>query len=93
VDSFAAPSNLIGSINGTSAVLSWKDNASDEDGFTIERAVKIRGAVAFEAIGQVQANQTSFTDACGSGTFYYRVRAFKAGTKSGYSNEVTVRIK
>jgi PKD repeat protein len=93
VDDFAAPSNLDAAINGISVVLTWTDNTSDEAGFTIERAIKVRGQLTYETIGQVGADQTAFTDACGAGTFYYRVMAFKAGVVSGYSEVISARVK
>ena len=93
VDEFAAPSNLTASIDGASAMLTWTDNTSDEAGFTIERGFKVTGQIIYDTIGQVGADQNAFTDACGVGTFYYRVRAFKTGTVSGYSDVVTVKIK
>lgn len=92
-DTFAAPGNLQAAISGDAATLTWTDNTADEAGFTIERGVKITGKVTYDTIGQVAADQTTFGDGCGAGTFYYRVRAFKEGVVSGYSNAVTVRIK
>ena len=93
VDPFPAPGDLSASVNGTSVVLTWTDNTSDETGFTIERGIKIIGKISYETIGQVAADESTFTDDNGTGTFYYRVRAFKPDAESDYSNEITVRIK
>ena len=73
--------------------MTWTDNTSDESGFTIERATRVRGSITYDTIGQLASGQTVFNDPCGAGTFYYRVRAFKTGAVSGYSNAVTVRTK
>ena len=76
VDDFDAPSNLTASIDGASAMLTWTDNTSDETGFIVERGEKITGKISYSSLGQVSADQTTYVDACGAGTFYYRVRAF-----------------
>ena len=78
-DTFAAPGNLSATVSGDTALLTWTDNTTDETGFIIERGVKVIGVMVYENIGQTGAGQTSFADACGAGTFVYRVRAFKSG--------------
>lgn len=65
--------------------LTWKDNSSNESGFTIER--KTSGGV-YAKIAAVGANTTKYSDTSAQfGTaYYYRVKA--NGTfDSGYSNE------
>jgi len=67
--------------------LSWTDNASNESGFKIERAVTSGGPYThLETIG---ANEESYIDAGLSEvtTYYYQVLAFNAAGESGYSNE------
>ena len=92
-DTFAAPGNLSATVRGDTALLTWTDNTADEAGFIIERGVKVTGVMVYENIGQTGAGQTSFADDCGAGSFVYRVRAFKTGVLSAYSNEVKVRVK
>ncbi len=65
--------------------LTWKDNASNETGFTIER--KPSGGV-YTKIAAVGANKTKYSDTSAQYgvKYYYRVKA--NGTfDSGYSNE------
>lgn len=65
--------------------LSWKDNASNETGFTIER--KTAGGV-YAKIATVGANTTKYSDSSAQfgATYYYRVKA-NGNFDSGYSNE------
>jgi hypothetical protein len=88
-----APSNLTASRASGGANLAWIDNSSNESGFYVERAPA--GSTSFARIGQVGANVTSFFDTPGSGRFVYRVQAFNSSTgqTSGYSNQVTIRVK
>lgn len=98
----AAPTNLTGSAQKegkgkratTVAVnLSWTDNASNENGFAIERCVetgsKRNKVCSFSQIATTGANTTSFSDtSVPSGTVKYRVRAFNGAGNSAYTNEV-----
>ena len=74
-----------GSSPTSSLVLSWKDNASDETGFRIERSTD---GSSFAQIAQVGANVKSYTaGSLASGTtYYFRVRAYNGVGASGYSN-------
>jgi len=78
-----------GQAQAASASLTWVDNASTEDGFTLERQLN-GGAftVLFTAIG---ANLVSYTDSTlVQGTvdnvYCYRVSAFNTAGSSAYSN-------
>jgi hypothetical protein len=87
----AAPTNLVGTaISKTQINLSWTDNASNEDGFKIERCT---GATCtkFAQIATGCANTTSYgnTGMKKGTTYRYRVSAHNAGGASGYSNTVT----
>ena len=68
--------------------LSWTDNATNEDGFKIERKT---GAGSFSQIATVGANVTNYSDMglAASTAYTYRVWAFNAGGDSGYSNETS----
>lgn len=72
--SLPAPTNLAGSYNDGDVKLSWKDNATTETGYLIEREVP--GGI-FDAIALLPANATSYTDhyLLVEGTNSYRVRA------------------
>jgi hypothetical protein len=88
----AAPTGLTGqSAGGNSVVLNWADNASDEQGFKIERKT---GAGSYAEITQVAANTTSYRDSglTVNTTYSYRVRAFNSAGDSAYSNEVSVPV-
>ena len=66
--------------------LSWTDNSTNEDGFTIERSGSATGT--FAAIGSTVSNVTTFSDpALSPNTQYcYRVYAFNKIGNSAYSN-------
>jgi hypothetical protein len=93
----AAPSNLAATSAGLSVTLTWKDNAANETGFRIERGVKAKGLLTYKEIVAVGASSgsssASYTDKVSAeGTYYYRVRAYGAGTFSGFSNEAAIRV-
>jgi fibronectin type 3 domain-containing protein len=71
--------------------LAWTDNASNELGFRIERALGAKGA--FMLLAQVGANLTVYADASvNAGTSYrYRVQAYNAAGASAWSNVITIR--
>ena len=86
----AAPTSLTATATSTSQInLSWSDNSSDEDGFTIERKTGANGTYA--EIFTAAANATSYSNTgLAEGTNYvYRVRAFNAGGNSNDSNEAS----
>jgi fibronectin type 3 domain-containing protein len=85
----AAPSNLVATLSGGSAQLSWTDNAVNEDQFLIERCDG-PGCSAFTQIGASEANVASYVDpAIVAGQSYsYRVRAWTSG--GGYSDYTNV---
>ena len=91
----AAPSGLAATVSRTAAgpdtvTLNWVDNASNETGFTIQRATN----AAFTAnliTYSVAANVTTYSNAVAHGqTYYYRVRAANVLGASGWSNTATV---
>jgi pectate lyase len=82
----AAPSGLGASATSSSQInLAWTDNASNEDGFRVERSTD---GTNFSEIATTGANSTSYasTGLVASTTYHYRVRAYNAGGNSGYSN-------
>ena len=88
-----APYGLNAIVSGKTVTLSWSHAGVNEDGFYIERAAKIRGQYNFKRVATVGPNVTGYADTVAKGSYQYRVTAFQAGTVSGYSNEVEVRIK
>lgn len=86
-----APTELAAtSVEATAVTLSWKDNATDETGFRLERKV---GGGSFQEIQTLEANITQVTvTGLRSGISYsFRVRSAKASALSTYSNVVKVR--
>ena len=84
----AAPTNLVATVISKSQIsLTWTDNATNEDGFEIERC---KGATCtnFVQIATVGVNTTSYsnTGLTANTTYRYRVRAYNASGTSGYSN-------
>ncbi|MDO6743598.1 M43 family zinc metalloprotease [Tenacibaculum soleae] len=84
-----APSNLTSTTNSSSEIaLSWSDNSSNEDGFSIERTTD---GGSFSVIATTAANATSYsnTNLTSNTAYSYRVRAFSGNTNSSYSNTTT----
>ncbi len=67
--------------------LSWTDNASNEDGFEIERSVVGAGG-PWTLIATTTANSTSYSNiGLSANTIYwYQIRAYNSGGNSNYSN-------
>ena len=71
-------------VSAKRTVLSWTDNASNEEGFLIERSVN---GGAWTQVSQVGANMTRVNSTTQTrSTYAYRVRAFNGGGYSSYSN-------
>jgi predicted phage tail protein len=89
----AAPTGLTATAVSTSQInLAWTDNASNEDGFKIERS---NNGVSFIQIAVVGPNETTFssTGLQRNKTFHYRVRAYNASGNSAYSNTASAKTR
>ncbi|MBI4698972.1 MAG: fibronectin type III domain-containing protein [Nitrospirae bacterium] len=89
-----APSNLTVTATYQSQInLSWKDNSTDEIDFRIYG--KIDGDDAYERIGKVGANVTTYPHKSLQEytTYYYRVRAYNGLVSSPYSNTVSATTR
>ena len=88
--SLGRPSNLTAAAVSKNQIdLSWRDNASDEDGFAIERSSS--GQIIFKEVARVGKDVTKYSDSTLSPykTYDYRVRAYRNdGWNSEYSNWV-----
>ena len=86
-----APTNLTGTVISTTQVnLSWTDNATNEDGYKVERKT---GNGNYAVVGSMGANLTTFNDLglTPYTSYTYRVYAQNsAGNSLQYSNEVTL---
>ncbi len=83
-----APSSLTATALSTNQIrLSWTDNATNEDGFRIERC-KGSTCTNFALIATVGPNVTTYANSglSKNTTYRYRVRAYNASGTSAYSN-------
>jgi probable HAF family extracellular repeat protein len=90
----ATPTGLAGqALSGARVRLTWTDNADNELGFRVQRALGSQGS--FVLVGQVAANDTTFTDATAKGgkTYRYRVQAYNLVGSSGWSTTMTIRTR
>jgi hypothetical protein len=90
----AAPSNLVATAASQTQIdLDWTDNASNEDGFRIERSPD--GSSNWTQIATVGANVSAFSDTGlqASTWYYYQVRAYDEVGNSGYSNVAGARTE
>ncbi|MCG8310100.1 MAG: hypothetical protein MI975_22070, partial [Cytophagales bacterium] len=71
--------------------LTWQDNASNEDGFVVERNTNRAG---FQYLDSLAADSTSYIDSTTllGNEYIYRLSAFNSGGSSGYSNSDTVDV-
>ena len=78
---------LARSADAAQLAMSWTDNASDEDGFLVERRAFTGGAFRqVAALGPNVVGHLDSTVQAGSG-YCYRVRAFNLAGMSPYTNE------
>ncbi|WP_341225994.1 fibronectin type III domain-containing protein [uncultured Arcticibacterium sp.] len=84
-----APYNLNVVLNGTTAVLTWLDDANNESGFEVWRSETL--GTAGDKIGEVGRNVTTFSDdAISMGmTYYYSVKSVNS---VGSSDAVTTKF-
>lgn len=86
----AAPTGLAGSVAGTTATLTWTDNASDETSYAVYMA---QGSAGFAKIATIAAdsNRVNVTG-LSYGTFRFYVVAANSAGESAASNTVTVTV-
>lgn len=92
----AAPTSLTATASSTRGVinLAWVDNASNEQGFKLERC-QGSSCTNFAQVAQVGAGVRTFTNTGlkSNTTYSYRVRAFNANGNSAYSNRASARAR
>ncbi|MFT3787295.1 MAG: fibronectin type III domain-containing protein [Tepidisphaeraceae bacterium] len=89
----AAPTTLAGTAVSTTQInLTWKDNATNETGFRIDRAINstfTTGLVSTTAAANAQA--ASITGLTANTTYYFRVVALNGVLASAASNIATIK--
>jgi C1A family cysteine protease/PKD repeat protein len=91
-----APSGLAASVSGKVVTLRWTDNAGNETGFYVERALKAgKGSGVYARVATVHADVTGYNETVASGSYYYRVQAFNSltGRLSACSNVAAANVK
>ena len=99
----SAPSNLEAVVSATgkgkkqvkTAELTWTDNADNETAYIVERCEQTGKGKSkqcdFSQLGNdLPPDTTSFSDAPGSGTFMYQIRAINSVGPSAFSNVVKI---
>jgi FtsP/CotA-like multicopper oxidase with cupredoxin domain len=92
----AAPTNLTATLlAGPQVSLTWRDNATNETGFVVERAVN--GGAFAQVAAPGPRNRTGNvtwvdTTVVGGNTYAYRVKAMNGSTSSAYSNTATIVV-
>lgn len=85
------PNNLVATALGSTKVnLTWKDNSTNETGFSVER--KLAGESGYGLITTLGSNQTSYTDTSvlPKTSYTYRIRSWAGAKPSATSNEASV---
>lgn len=84
-----APTELAASVNGTTIVLTWRDNSHIEETYRIQRKI---GTGTFEEIASLGSNTTTHIDEDfpSSAELAYRIMAENGGDFSDASNEVSL---
>jgi Divergent InlB B-repeat domain len=83
-----APTNLVATPGAGQIVLNWKDNSTAEEGFRIFRRLEAETAFPTDAIGQVGADETTYTDSAISSaeSYVYSVQAFSSAGEGELSS-------
>ncbi|SHJ48998.1 Por secretion system C-terminal sorting domain-containing protein [Aquimarina spongiae] len=88
-DDINPPSDLTAQITEKDVTLNWKDNSTNENGFTIQR----NDGSGFERIDFVSRGVQTYEDKnLENGNYSYRVRAYDSDSYSDFSNTTEVVI-
>ncbi len=74
------------------ARVTYTDNSSNEDGFTIERQKRVGGVWGSSTLINVGENVTLLDDPAGDGRFRYRARAFNLSGSSAWTGWASIRL-
>ncbi|ANH81675.1 hypothetical protein A8C56_12395 [Niabella ginsenosidivorans] len=88
IDPLAPDSLEATSISASSIAMKWRDLATDETGYVVERRL---GISEFSIVATLAAGVTTYTDTLSTtGEYIYRVYAIRNGCNSAYSNQLAV---
>lgn len=91
-DNLALPVYVVsGSLGGVSVCLTWDDNSSDEDGFSVERSPDDSDWTVLTVTAAGIQEYQDDTVLSGN-TYYYRVGATKSGFSTSYSASVSISV-
>jgi|GEM_PF-1091821 len=74
-------------VSAHKAIVSWRDNANDEESYKIERRTGLDGDYEVLALLPPDSRYFSDTSVAPNTVYYYRVKAYKGFWESEYSNE------
>jgi hypothetical protein len=94
----AAPSNLRVSVvkangNNYTATLTWVDNATNETGFTIQRATNATFTTGLATVNVGADVVTNVQTVTRNTTYYFRIRANNLGGSSAWTNALPFPIR
>ena len=79
---------VVAPLSSSEIRLAWTDNATNEDGYTLERS---QNGVSYTVVSSLVANTIDYSDVTllPMTTYYYRIRSFNAGGVSAYATAST----
>lgn len=86
------PSDMTISQNGSSIIIGWADNSTDETGFKINK--KTSSETTYTALTTTEANVVTYTDSSviEGTTYFYAVSAVNSNGDSRFSNPVSITV-
>ena len=84
------PTNLSGSLSGSTVSLSWTDQSDDETGFKIQTKTTVKGS--WKTIETLSSNVTSTSITASEGDNWYRILSTSSHGDSITSNEIFIQV-
>ena len=84
------PTNLSGSLSGSTVSLSWTDQSDDETGFKIQTKTTVKGS--WKTIETLSSNVTSTSITASEGDNWYRILSTNSHGDSITSNEIFIQV-
>lgn len=89
---FNAPSNLAGTVSGSTATLTWQDNSNVETGFELQYGLKSKNSVTWYTPISLSADTTTASVNLPAGAWRFRVLAVNGTAKTAWSNSVDLTV-